>query len=232
MFKFLKVFFKSFSHRKVSFSYGGIDSLILNIFKNKNDGIYLDIGCGHPIKNNNTYLLNKRGWRGINIDLDADNIDLFNAYRKNDLNIATAISDKEGEVDLFFYHSKSALNTISKINAEYQSAKVTSVKKIEAKSLNYVLENSIYNSKKIDFMSIDVEGSEFLILKNFNFKKYSPKVVVVEFLDLSLKKLEIKNLNIENIVKSEIYELFISQGYTLANVLHSDLVFINNNFKD
>ena len=232
MFSFFKIFFKSITQKKISYSYGGIDSLILNIFKNKDNGIYLDIGCGHPIKNNNTYLLNKRGWKGINIDLDEDNISLFNTYRKNDLNIATAISDKEGESDLFFYHKRSALNTINKDNAEYQSAKVKTIKKIKTKSLNQVLENSIYKSQKIDFMSVDVEGSEFLILKNFDFKKYSPKVIVVEFLDLSLKKLEIKNLNIENIIKSKIYELIISKGYTLANVLHSDLVFIRNSFRD
>ena len=70
------------------------------------------------------------------------------------------------------------------------------------------------------------------ILKNFDFTKYSPKVIVVEYLDLSLKKLEIKNLNINNIIKSEIYKLILSKNYTLANILHSDLVFINNNFRD
>ena len=78
MLKFIKVFIKSMTHKKISYSYGGIDSLILDIFKNQKQGFYLDIGCGHPIKNNNTYLLNKKGWRGINIDLDEENIDLFN----------------------------------------------------------------------------------------------------------------------------------------------------------
>ena len=58
------------------------------------------------------------------------------------------------------------------------------------------------------------------------------KKFVVEYLDLSLKKLEIKNLNINNIIKSEIYKLIESNNYTLANILHSDLVFINNNFRD
>ena len=46
---------------------------IQQIFKSQNKGIYIDIGCGHPIKNNNTYLLNKKGSSGINIDLDIDN---------------------------------------------------------------------------------------------------------------------------------------------------------------
>ena len=232
MLKFLKVFIKSLTHKKISYSYGGVDSLILNIFKNQKKGFYLDIGCGHPIKNNNTYLLNKKGWNGINIDLDEENIDLFNSYRRKDINLATAVSDKEGEADLYFYHSKSALNTISKQNADFQKAKVSSVRKIKTQEINKILENSPYKDKKIDFLSVDVEGSELSILKNFDFKKYSPKVIVVEYLDLSLKKLEIKNLNIDNIIKSDIYKLIISNNYTLANVLHSDLVFIQNNFKD
>ena len=207
MLKFLKVFIKSLTHKKISYSYGGIDSLILNIFKNQKNGFYLDIGCGHPIKNNNTYLLNKKGWSGINIDLDNENIDLFNSYRKRDVNLATAVSDKEGETDLYFYHSKSALNTISKENADFQKAKVSTIKKIKTQTINKIIELSPYKDKKIDFLSIDVEGSELSILKNFDFKKYSPKVIVVEYLDLSLKKLEIKNLNIENIIKSEIINL-------------------------
>ena len=232
MLKFLKVFLKSFTHKKISYSYGGIDSLILDIFKNQKNGFYLDIGCGHPIKNNNTYLLNKKGWRGINIDLDEENIDLFNSYRKKDVNLATAVSDKEGETDLYFYHNKSALNTISKVNADFQKAKVSAIKKIKTQTINKIIENSPFKDRKIDFLSVDVEGSELAILKNFDFAKYSPKVIVVEYLDLSLKKLEIKNLNINNIIKSEIYKLIESNNYTLANILHSDLVFINNNFRD
>ena len=232
MLKFLKVFLKSLTHKKISYSYGGIDSLILNIFKNQKNGFYLDIGCGHPIKNNNTYLLNKKGWSGINIDLDEENIHLFNSYRKKDVNLAIAVSDKEGETDLYFYHSKSALNTINKENADFQKAKVSAIRKVETQTINKILENSPFKDRKIDFLSVDVEGSELPILKNFDFKKYSPKVIVVEYLDLSLKKLEIKNLNINNIIKSEIYKLIESNNYTLANILHSDLVFINNNFRD
>ena len=232
MLKLIKVFIKSLTHKKISYSYGGVDLLILDIFKNQKKGYYLDIGCAHPIKNNNTYLLYRKGWNGINIDLDKENIDLFNSYRKRDFNVTAAVSDKEGETDLYFYHNKSALNTISKQNADFQKADISSIKKIKTQSINKILENSPYKDRKIDFLSVDVEGSELDIFKNFDFNKYSPKVIVVEFLDLSLKKLEIKNLNINNMIRSEIFELIQSKGYTLANVLHSDLVFIKNSFRD
>lgn len=230
--KYLSIFLKSLTHKKISYSYGGVDSLVNNIFKNNDKGFYVDIGCGHPVKNNNTYLLNKKGWHGINIDLDNENINLFDIYRPSDQNISTAISDKIGEEDLFFYHSKSAINTINKKTADYQKAKVSTIKKIRTNTLNNVLNNSKYNNLEIDFLSIDIEGSEFLALKNFDFNKYNPKVIVVEHLDLSLPALEIKNLNINTAINSDIYKLIVSKNYTLVNMLHSDLVFVNNKFRD
>lgn len=230
--KYLSIFLKSLTHKKISYSYGGVDSLVNNIFKNNDKGFYVDVGCGHPVKNNNTYLLNKKGWHGINIDLDNENINLFDIYRPSDQNISTAISDKIGEEDLFFYHSKSAINTINKKTADYQKAKVSSIKKIKTNTLNNVLNNSKYNNLEIDFLSIDIEGSEFLALKNFDFNKYNPKVIVVEHLDLSLPALEIKNLNINSAINSDIYKLIVSKNYTLVNMLHSDLVFVNNKFRD
>jgi len=230
--KYLNIFSKSLTHKKISYSYGGVDSLVNNIFKNNDKGFYVDVGCGHPVKNNNTYLLNKKGWYGINIDLDNENINLFDIYRPSDQNISTAISDKIGEEDLFFYHNRSAINTINKKTADYQNAKVSSIKKIKTNTLNNVLNNSKYNSLKIDFLSIDIEGSEFLALKNFDFNKYNPKIIVVEHLDLSLPALEIKNLNINSAINSDIYKLIVSKNYTLVNMLHSDLVFVNNKFRD
>ena len=230
--KYLSIFLKSLTHKKISYSYGGVDSLVNNIFKNNDKGFYVDVGCGHPVKNNNTYLLNKKGWHGINIDLDNENINLFDIYRPSDQNISTAISDKIGEEDLFFYHSKSAINTINKKTADYQKAKVSTIKKIRTNTLNNVLNNSKYNNLEIDFLSIDIEGSEFLALKNFDFNKYNPKVIVVEYLDLSLPALEIKNLNINSAINSDIYKLIVSKNYTLVNMLHSDLVFVNNKFRD
>ena len=232
MYNYLKLKYKSLTQKKISYSYNGIDSLVSNIFKNKKNGIYIDVGCNHPIKNNNTYLLYKKGWRGVNIDVDSKNIKIFNYARPRDYNVNIAVSDKNGLEDLFFYHEGSPINTLSKDISKYQKAEISKVLKVETQSLNYILDSSPFNNCAIDFLSIDVEGNEMKVLKDFNFLKFSPKVIVVEFLDLNLKKLEIKNLNIENVIKSDLYKLILSKNYTLANWLHSDLVFINNSFKD
>ena len=57
-------------------------------------------------------------------------IELFNIYRPKDHNVCAGISDVEKETDLYFYHSKSPINTIDKNTSKYQKAKVTTIKKI------------------------------------------------------------------------------------------------------
>ena len=57
MYKLLNILFKKYTSQKKFYSYGGIDILIDTIFKNQKKGFYVDVGCSHPIKNNNTYLL-------------------------------------------------------------------------------------------------------------------------------------------------------------------------------
>ena len=230
--KKLNLIHKFLISKKFHYSFSGVDIIINNIFRDIDNGFYVDVGCQHPIKNNNTYLLHKKGWKGINIDLDHDNIDLFKTARPKDININIAISDKLKDVELFFFHKKSPINTIDKKTSEFQNAKVSQIKKIKANSLTNILDNSIYKNNKIDLLTIDVEGHELNVLNGLNFKIYSPKVIIVEFLDLNVKKLEIKNLNIEVVIKSELYKLLLSKNYTLSNCIYSDLVFVHNDFKD
>jgi len=232
IFNYLSLLYKKFFEKKISYSQGGIDLLLNHIFKNKKNGFYIDIGCNHPVKNNNTYLFYKKGWSGINIDLDKKSIDLFKLFRPNDKNINCAVSSSNLEQNLFFYHDKSPINTISDLAANYQNANVKEIRKIKTQTLNSILDNLNLKNKQIDIVSIDVEGHEMEVIKGFNLQKYKPHVVVVEYLDLSAKKLEIKNLNINNVLKSEIYNYMVFQNYTLVNWLHSDLVFVNNLFRD
>jgi len=228
----LNLLHKKFTSKKKYFSFSGVDIILEKIFMNQRHGFYIDIGCQHPIKNSNTYLLYKKGWEGINVDLDKDNIELFKVSRSNDHNINQALSSKVEKVDLYFYHKKSPINTIDKKTSDFQKAKVSSIKKINTDTLNNIILNSKYKDCSFDLLSIDVEGHELDVLKGFDLTKFSPKVIVVEYLDLSLSKLEIKNLNIENILNTEIYKYLVSKDYILVNNIYSDLVFINKKFRD
>ena len=228
---YLSILKRRQKYKKISYSFNAVDLIINYIFKDQNTGTYVDIGAQHPISNNNTYLLFKRGWSGVNIDLDKKNIDLFNISRPRDINLNFAISDKEQEVKLYFYHDASPINTLNKQVAEFQKASVKSVKRINSYTLNNILEKIDFK-KKIDYMNIDVEGYEEKVLSGFDINRYKPNVISVEFLDLKMNELEIKNNNIDRLIDSNLYKYFTNNDYYFVNWLHGDLIFVHKDFRD
>ena len=117
-----KIYYEKYSKKSYSISY--VDLIIDRIFSDVSKGIYIDIGCNHPIKYNNTYLLYKRGWSGINIDLDKTSISQFNKMRKNDYNVQELVGSTDGEEkEIYYYHKRSAINTVSKELADKRQTK-------------------------------------------------------------------------------------------------------------
>ena len=224
---FINKIISIFTYKK-SYSQGSMDLILNHIFKNKIDGFYIDVGCQHPIKNNNTYLLFKKGWTGVNIDLDNVNIDLFNFFRPKDNNINSAVSNKVEKVKLFYYHQKSPINTLDEKISLKQQAKIEKKVDIQTNTLENILDN--YSIKTIDLLTIDVEGFELKVLNGLNFDKYKPSVIIVEFLDLEANKWEIPYNNLDNVLKSEIYSFLINKNYKLVNWVNGDLVFIQKNY--
>ena len=229
--RYLNLYRRKYKYKKISYSFNAVDLIIDYIFKNKNNGFYLDVGSQHPISNNNTYLLFKRGWSGINIDLDKKNIDLFNTARPNDINLNLAISSDVAEKKLYFYHDKSPINTLDKVVSDFQTATVKKIKRIKTTTLNIALQNLKFNNK-IDYMNLDVEGHEMDIFKAFDLSLYKPSIISVEFLDLDMKYLEFKNNDLQRIVNSDLYKHLINNKYHFVNWLHGDLIFVHRDFRD
>ena len=204
----------------------GEDKKILKLFKYQKNGTYLDLGCFHPIRQNNTYLFHKLGWKGINIDLNQLTIDMFNVARPKDKNICAAISDKKGVKNLFFDHDLSSLNTINKNHTKFLKKAFRNVnlkkKKIKTETLSNIIKKN--NIKKIDFMNIDIEGHEFEVLKTLNFKYLDIKVICIEIVnyDNYSKKIRIK--------KAEIFKILKRNNYYLKFKTYVNYIFVKNGF--
>ena len=226
---FFNKFFSNYYFNK-SFSQGAMDLILDQIFKNKKKGFYIDVGCQHPIKNNNTYLLHKKGWSGVNIDLDEANIALFNYFRPKDHNINVAISNKIEDLDLYYYHQKSPINTLDEKISSKQNAKIEKKIKVTTNTLTNVL-NKISISN-IDLLSIDVEGFELKVLQGLDLEKYNPNIIVLEYLDLKAEKWEIPYNDIDNVINSDIYKYLISKNYKFVNWVNGDLIFVHGDFRD
>ena len=210
----LKFFFKN--------SQFGEDKKIIKLFDKTKKGTYLDLGCFHPIRQNNTYLMYKLGWSGINIDLNPLTIELFNVARPKDINICAAVSNKKGARNLFFDHHLSSLNTISKNHTLFiQKAfgkKDLKKKKIMTSTLNSLLKKN--NIRKIDFMNIDIEGHELEVLKTLNFKYFDIKVICIEIVNYDYYS---KNIKIN---KNKILKILKRNNYLLKFKTYVNYIFI------
>ena len=203
-----KIFFP-----KKTYSMYGEDLFINNYFKNKKNGIYLDVGAYHPLDGNNTYLLyKKKNWHGINIDVNPLSIELFQKARKFDVNINTAVSNKKGFVTLYFRKKINMLNTLSKKIARIHFRNGFKEKNIKSNTLNNILDQTRYRNKKIDFFNLDVEGHELDILESLNFKKYQPTLICVEIHNHE----EMYNNNTDYMKRNPVNNLLLKNGYSIV----------------
>ena len=75
------------SKKRFYYADNGEDVIIQSLFNHKRGGFYIDVGCYHPVRASLTRLLYKKGWRGVNIDISEDSINLFNIARPKDTNL-------------------------------------------------------------------------------------------------------------------------------------------------
>ena len=223
-----KIYYEKYS--KKSYSISNVDLIIDRMFSNLNNGIYIDVGCNHPIKFNNTYLLYKRWWSGINIDLDSKSINEFKKFRPKDYNIKKIVSNNDEIKEIYLYHERSAINTLSKELVNSRKNKPKKIIKEKSTTLNKIIDESPFKDKKINLISIDIENHEYEALENFNFDKYKIDAFIVEFTDIKQRKLEVYNQSLEFILDSKIYNLLVKNNYKLINWVNSDLVFIRKDF--
>jgi FkbM family methyltransferase len=165
----------------------GEEKFILSFFEKKYKGKFLDIGCFHPTRHNNTYKMYKSGWHGINIDLNPLTIELFNFARIKDININAAISNNEETKKLYFVDELNTQNTLEANHLSFLKnhhnlrEEDISLQEIKTKRLDKILDN--YNFNDIDFMNIDVEGHELQVLNSIDFLKYKIKFICIEMID-------------------------------------------------
>ena len=163
------------------------DLFVLNYLNFKKKGFFLEIGAADGVYISNTILLEKKfKWNGVL----AEPLKRFYKSLKNNrkAKIETNVVYSRSNKELLFREVPNSKNssvlfsTIDKYSSSdfhFESRMKGTLLKLNTISLNDLLTK--YNSPKIiDYLSIDTEGSEYEILKSFNFKKYIFKVITCE----------------------------------------------------
>jgi len=167
------------------FSQCGEDLIIEKVWNHYFEGAigtYLDVGAFHPINYSNTWNLYKKGWRGINIDANAQAIERFNQIRPEDKNLCAAIG-KEGVELLYCSYRSPATNrliTQGEATINFFGEEPKSITPVQCRSLTTILNDSLSPENTIDLMTLDCEGHETEILQALDWNRYRPKLIALE----------------------------------------------------
>jgi FkbM family methyltransferase len=162
-----------------------------NIFKGYKNGFFVDVGAHDGITFNNTlYFEKENNWTGINIEPIASVYNKLVINRPNCINLPYAICNNDGEAsficnegytemisglkDTYYYkHNNRLENELKSMGGE------SNIINVKTKKLETIFDDN--NVKNIDYLSIDVEGAEFEVIKSINFDKVF--IDVIEFED-------------------------------------------------
>lgn len=198
------------------YSQSGEDILLNRIFNKKKNGFYVDVGAYHPKHYSNTYLLYKRGWKGINIDPNQKSIDLFKKYRKLDINLQIGVLKEEKEADYYVFNHQSCNTFSDKQKSEIEKKnfiKLLEKRKVFCLPLKEILDRYLPVGQGMDLLNVDTEGLDLDVLETNDWNRFRPCVVVAERPDVNLG--EIKNDAVCSFMINHAYELYAATGLSM-----------------
>jgi FkbM family methyltransferase len=209
-------------HAKKSYSQQGEDVILGYFFENQLEGFYVDVGAHHPKRFSNTYLFYKKGWRGMNIDAMPGSMALFDKLRPRDINLEIAVADHKQHLTFYVFDDPALsgfAEDLSKKREQEDHYRIVGREQIETHTLKEILDNYLPHGQTIDFLSVDVEGLDMLVLKSNDWERYRPKIVLVEAFESALEKIIDGELNA--FLKSKGYYLFAKSVTTLIFTLEN-----------
>ena len=190
---------------------------ILEIFKHKRNGYFIECGANNGVFQSNTLELEKDyGWTGILIEAAPKNLQkLYKVNRKSWI-VPAGLSIKNETMQVEFgdwFNLGQIVDEKLAKQFDKKKSKTISVTCLPLYSILLAMGNPT-----IDYFSLDVEGYEMDILKTIPFDKVDIKVISVEFKHIKEKGWSVQDL--ENFM--------LSQGYIVHSKVVIDYIFVKN----
>lgn len=189
------------------------------IFKGKNNGFFVEIGAHNGIEKSNTYFFEQyRAWKGMCIEPIPNVFAELCKNRPDAININGCIGNTNGRVT--FWQIEGYAEMLSGIASNYDPKHLARIEReiatrggekreitVECYKLNDILTQ--HQIEVVDYCSIDVEGSEMIILESIDFRQQIIKVMSVE----------------NNYASNEIKKILKGKGNRFVAKLEADEIF-------
>jgi FkbM family methyltransferase len=195
------------------------------IFKNKPNGVFVEIGAYDGIRYSNTkFFEDMLDWTGICIEPIPEYFEALQKNRPHSICVNACVAKEEGKAlfqrirsDSFFVEMLSGL--IDKYDPKHLVRSHREIKEfggsIELIEVDCVTLNSLldkYNITHIDYLSIDTEGGELEILQSIDWDRFQIHVIEVE----------------NNYRSPEFREYLTNKGYTLIDEKNDEIYLLGS----
>ncbi len=167
----------------ITFSNAGEDLLIRQFMKQKlhsqTPGFYVDIGAYNPIIWSNTFLYYCAQWRGICVDANQAFAEHYAKIRPRDIFINAAVASTDTQLYFGHHKTRQGMSKVSSSLNEFDE-QFNQPTPVPILRLGDILDQHVPPNTEIDFMSMDIEGSELSALQSHTWERHRPRVILVE----------------------------------------------------
>ncbi len=200
------------------YSQWGQDEFVVKYFKEKKNGIFFEAGALDGLEASNTLALERSyGWTGVLVEPLPEMYNQLIVNRPSCHNFHLALYNRQGTI--IFQKNDGEGRNLSGVPEAYhpKHSKWANSVSPNIQNINLpcdTLANVLHslNIHRVDYLSLDTEGSELQILENFNTKEFDIELLTIEVNDYTD-------------FEEKITKMMDSKGYEVIARLVGDLVF-------
>jgi len=150
------------------------------LFADCPQGVYIDIGGGHPVADNVSFWFYLKGWRGLVVEPQQPLADLYRHLRPRDAIETCLVGRADGEADFHIIERLHGFSTTVETHAAGAKQFGAGYETVRRRVRTLAGLAAAHRLDAIDFLKIDVEGAEADVLAGADWSRLRPRVVVVE----------------------------------------------------
>lgn len=160
-------------------SQGFEEWIVRDFFRDKRNGMFLDVGAADYKDGSNTWFLETNlGWSGLAVDAQQPYQGGYEQYRPQTRFFTFFVSDRSNDRARLFLSDTSSFVASSQEKFTARFGKVPGAIEVPTITLNDLLDAQ--GVKSFDFLTMDIELSEPQGLAGLDIQRFKPQLVVVE----------------------------------------------------
>jgi FkbM family methyltransferase len=189
--------------------------IVYDLIKNSSHpGLMIDVGAHHG---SSLAPFAELGWQVLAFEPDSNNRavleDSFSTWNNVIIDPRACSDQAQSEVSLFVSSESSGVSGLSAFLESHQASE-----KVSVTTLTDALDEYGFSAKPVDFLKIDTEGFDLMVLKGFPWAQSPhPKVIVCEFEDAKTLPLGYSFHQLAGFLVDRAYRLIISEWYPVKS---------------